>query len=421
MTTPFTFRVIGMDPSQGIIRDPTTLKRISGGSNMIVYSGRLFLLSILLFWCLPDWRRLAGGLSRFVPFLPFVVWTALSLTWTDSLSTSAIGFVVLMMIILTIYVIAIRLQPEQVANVFLWGAVLIAICTFLWVFLVPSEGVHQYSDSSQSVHTGSWRGIYQHKNHLGQVVAIFGTGLLFAGRAVFPRQWVRYATIAAFCVICMMSNSASSIFVLITAPVLTLAYFKLRSVYRYLALIIAIPMIFILMIIAGQLLVLLGRDPSLTGRTDIWALAIDHIAREPVTGYGFVSPTFGTFTYDLIQMMGVFGAHNGYLDMALGTGLVGLATFLLIVAAAGNSARRLHEGSESERQAAMVIGGIMIAWLLANCSESNLRPAVTVGPIGWMALSALVFAQPRFRFLQVRSQTIASVPSDNGAISPDRA
>jgi exopolysaccharide production protein ExoQ len=72
----------------------------------------------------------------------------------------------------------------------------------------------------------------------------------------------------------------------------------------------------------------LGRDATLTGRTDIWAGLLPDLMRQPMLGYGFS----GFWTIARINEHQIGEAHNGYLDVCLQLGVVGLlltAAFLL--------------------------------------------------------------------------------------------
>ena len=71
-----------------------------------------------------------------------------------------------------------------------------------------------------------------------------------------------------------------------------------------------------------------GRDSTLTGRTEIWASLLPDLMRQPLLGAGF-----GSFwTPKMIFTHQIGEAHNGYLEVLLQLGLVGLfltAMFLL--------------------------------------------------------------------------------------------
>ncbi len=66
----------------------------------------------------------------------------------------------------------------------------------------------------------------------------------------------------------------------------------------------------------------LNRSGTLTGRTDIWEYLIPHALQSPVLGYGF-----GGFWTDAHRAASSSHAHNGYLDIVLNMGFVGLFLF----------------------------------------------------------------------------------------------
>lgn len=70
----------------------------------------------------------------------------------------------------------------------------------------------------------------------------------------------------------------------------------------------------------GSLTKVVGRNSTFTGRTEVWANLLPFVIKQPIWGAGF-----GGFwtdqTHDLIR---VGEAHNGYLDICLGIGFIGL-------------------------------------------------------------------------------------------------
>ena len=71
----------------------------------------------------------------------------------------------------------------------------------------------------------------------------------------------------------------------------------------------------------------LGRDTTLTGRTGIWAGLLPVIERQPILGYGF-----GSFwTTKRARIHEINEAHNGYIDVLLEIGYVGLFLFTMFL------------------------------------------------------------------------------------------
>jgi O-antigen ligase len=68
----------------------------------------------------------------------------------------------------------------------------------------------------------------------------------------------------------------------------------------------------------------LGRDETFTGRTWIWEAVIPEFKHMPWLGHGFQS--FWTTEWRAM-VFGMPYAHNGYLDILLELGVVGLALY----------------------------------------------------------------------------------------------
>ena len=94
---------------------------------------------------------------------------------------------------------------------------------------------------------------------------------------------------------------------------------------------------------ADALLAVVGKNSTLTGRTDIWLANLDLIKQKPLLGWGYMAtwvrpmprpPQFGKNLRGLSR-----NAHSAYLDVALQLGLVGLGLLLTIIAVAWHRAQ----------------------------------------------------------------------------------
>ena len=85
---------------------------------------------------------------------------------------------------------------------------------------------------------------------------------------------------------------------------------------------------------ARSLLALLPIDPTFTGRTEVWRYALDTILVNPLKGMASrrtgipegVRYSGENYTRWMVE---VGTSHNGYVDLALTTGLPGLVLFIL--------------------------------------------------------------------------------------------
>jgi exopolysaccharide production protein ExoQ len=84
---------------------------------------------------------------------------------------------------------------------------------------------------------------------------------------------------------------------------------------------------------ADTMLAALGRDPTLTGRTVLWTFVAESIRQRPWLGYGFSAfwTSSNTASRAIIDELhwSTPHAHNGFLDLTLELGVIGLAVFLL--------------------------------------------------------------------------------------------
>jgi O-antigen ligase len=76
----------------------------------------------------------------------------------------------------------------------------------------------------------------------------------------------------------------------------------------------------------------MGRDPTLSGRTYIWEAVIDQIWKRPWLGYGYQAfwkeKGEAEYVWRAVRFI-VFQAHNGFLNIGVELGLIGLSLFVL--------------------------------------------------------------------------------------------
>jgi O-antigen ligase len=94
---------------------------------------------------------------------------------------------------------------------------------------------------------------------------------------------------------------------------------------------------------ADFLLSFLGKDATLTGRTELWLAVLDLIKQSPLLGQGYMATWVPTDpqTEAIRQQFQwrIPSAHSAYLDVTWQLGLVGLGLLLTIIAIAWQRAR----------------------------------------------------------------------------------
>ncbi|MET1756159.1 O-antigen ligase family protein [Novosphingobium sp. RD2P27] len=316
----------------------------------------------------------------------------MSAFWSDSFSTTLNAALALILLVLTGFLIGVRLPLHLAARALIHSGAIMAVASVLMWLLYPAYGAHQAGDASQAVHAGAWRGVYLHKNHFGPLCAIYLSAVLLASRRVLPSQAYRWGLAAFLSFLIIQSWSASAIALVPLALFLTWLVVVLNPAEKLLAGSAAALGGMAAVLSAGVLLASLGRDATLTGRTEIWQTALTYIVREPLIGYGFGSGVYAGFVVEVGRLHGVHDAHNGYLDLLLGAGVIGLALFLAAVVAAWIIARGVYSFGGSYGAGALVLAAVLDGFLIAGLTEANVRPLSAVAGLAFCALGILLSA-----------------------------
>ncbi|HVT99899.1 MAG TPA: O-antigen ligase [Acidobacteriaceae bacterium] len=210
----------------------------------------------------------------------------------------------------------------------------LSIATVLIVLFDPALGL----DHSPG-HAVDWQGIFTQKNACGRMMVLATATILCAPARTLLRP-THFATLGLFFFVLFMTGSRGA-WMIETAVLVLFALFAFaRHSGQRVRLILAatIPLAAIGLAAFGildfrQLAPLFGRDPSLTGRTAIWAQVTHFIGERPCFGYGYDAFWRGMQGPSLQIAAAVHfivaHAHNGFLEIALELGIAGLVLFAL--------------------------------------------------------------------------------------------
>ncbi len=187
----------------------------------------------------------------------------------------------------------------------------------------------------------SARGVFNHKNRLGAAMAL---ALLIERYIPEQSRWrkvIKVLSLTLFAALLIYSNSMTSI---VTLAVTFLIMWSFSVIYRRYKLLV--PVLFPLLLVAGLLLGAtgvsvgsltgsMGRSSDLTGRTELWSSIASMILERPVLGYGFSGFWEGASSEASVVESNIGWSpsysHNGYLEITLSLGFVGLLLFLWIL------------------------------------------------------------------------------------------
>jgi O-antigen ligase len=109
-----------------------------------------------------------------------------------------------------------------------------------------------------------------------------------------------------------------------------------------------------------------GRDETLTGRTEIWARLLPVAMQKPLLGGGFG----GFWTPRTRDVFRISGSHNGYLDVLIGLGFVGLALVSIFLL---SSCRKARQVLDVDFDWGILWIGFIIMAVAHNISESSIN------------------------------------------------
>lgn len=278
--------------------------------------------------------------------LVYLAWAAASVAWALAPEIALRRLIALVCLTgaLTLSVLAARDSEVLIGRIF--G--LVALAAFLNALVVA------FSPPGPLGHEG----IYTQKNTLGGAATLM---TYFALYAVWTgRRGVRVIGIVVFLVafnLLVASQSKTAFAVAILAPLVACGLLCFMRALRISAALTTVIVVISLAVTyqLGSVAFLwdfeavaatLFGDPTLTGRTDIWAFVMEMISRRPLLGFGHES--FWGIGYEgpvqreargwILQMP---HAHNGYMDIVLQTGAIGLGILLALLVVALHAASRL--------------------------------------------------------------------------------
>lgn len=236
-----------------------------------------------------------------------------------------------------VYLVA-RFPAPALLRLVAWTFGVAVVLSYVFALVPPYAGMATFP------HIGAWRGVYGHKNMLGaNMVHATLVLLLVRPRGRSGRVLTSLGAAGAVGLI-VLSQSMTSLVVLLAALGLLLLFRQLR-----LRLDLLVPLVLMVTATGGALVLalalnlerivrLLGKDLTLTGRTELWPPLIEMIQERLWLGYGFAAFWRG-WVGESARLWGFLGwtpktAHNGLLELLLIFGVVGTVAYLVNLASA---------------------------------------------------------------------------------------
>jgi exopolysaccharide production protein ExoQ len=244
--------------------------------------------------------------------------------------------IVYLFVILGVIGIARTMDADEFMRLLCRCCFLSAIVSVFLRFTLPGYALMAGSTDS----TVDFIGIFAQKNVLGQVMATGTLATLHDIRVTQRRYLGKFCMLFVFLGMAYASKSTGALM----AALLFCGISGFDSLWRkggatrWIGIILAVlvaPTLILAVAAPDTLLELIGKDPTLTGRTEIWAYVIQDIWMKPLLGWGYfgfwhMTNPAAVEICDAVHWV-VPNAHNGLLECLLNIGALGTALFAFIL------------------------------------------------------------------------------------------
>jgi exopolysaccharide production protein ExoQ len=354
----------------------------------------VYTLSALLLLRRP--RIIVESLTKQWSLTLLVLLAAISACWSDTPEVTAARALALCGATIFGVYLSAQFTIHDLVRLLGWSLAAVGVASAVTVLMSPGVGV------DASGHLGAWQGIYAQKNSLGRAMA-FGTIvwlLLAIEQRTRSLQAAFFAIAAAG--IATMAGSVTTIAVIVAVVVSLLALRAMNWRVSNAVLLSCLTTIAASLIWATlrpestELLDVLGRDDTLTGRTVLWGEVVERALARPLLGFGYGSFWAG-WDSAAANVWRVLGwtpndSHNGLLDLWLDLGVTGIIAFLItLVTGICKGLKYAHKGSMGVRWWPFTFFGMMV---LYNLTESSILRPTSLFWLMYVALSSSLAKDP---------------------------
>jgi len=356
-------------------------------------------------------KRTVSILTTNAPVLLFFAYCLVSVMWSEHPVVAfkrwikAIGDLTMVLIILT--------DSDVLAAVK-------QVLTRVSFILVPMSllFIKYYPDLGRSYNQWTWTPVYSGvtlgKNLLGMTCLVCGIGCLWCFLAAYQKpkgrqrsqHMIAYGVIIAIAIyLILIADSMTSFSCLALAGGALFvtssksSTINMRRVHLTVAAIVLVAAFALFMDTQGLLIKSLGRDPTLTGRTLVWNAALNEV-HHPLIGAGFEGFWLGARLlriWEAINQPGIQEAHNGYLEVYLNLGWIGVSLVALLII---SGYRKLLATLRRDPLMGRFLLAFFVAGVVYNFTEAGFRMMAPV----WIFFLFVIACEPE------RGEAVAEVP-----------
>ncbi|PYX84245.1 MAG: hypothetical protein DMG70_06930 [Acidobacteria bacterium] len=286
---------------------------------------------VVLFFLFTESRGVWALVLKGWPFLPLLGVVVVSVVWSDAKDLTIRRSLGLLATTMAGLYLAIRYSFAQQIRLLMPILKISIVCSFIFGALQLGTAVDNLP--------GPWYGIFTQRNSLGMIMALSILVFLLWSQIEPEERWSAYCWAFLSFTLLLLSRSATG---LLSIAAVIVFFVLLRQIRLNPERGRQIVLLAILTASAGvyytanhfkDIVEIFDRDASLSGRTTIWGASLLMGMDRLWIGHGFNAFWLGdegpSGTVRQIAGWNVPGAHNGFLEIWLDLGFVGLALFFL--------------------------------------------------------------------------------------------
>lgn len=307
----------------------------TSGNGLLETLTRVVFLLLIAYLVFPHLRQILRTFGELKFFAAVTLLPLLSVLWSSGRDLSAkYGLYFILSMLLAVY-LAERLSPEHQMQALWVLAMLTVIASIAAAVFFPAFGIDHRTGRGNE-----WEGIFPGKNVCAMMLFfLLMPTLLVPAKNLLPRI-AKVCTVLLLLLVIGMTRSVTgeivtASYLVFVAAIKLLGNFKRRDrlVLGILFVIVAVTVLGVAWANLDNVAAFFGRDPTFSGRTQIWAAVMHSISKRPLLGYGyraFWQGMNGESANVIIATGWKMGyAHNGFLELWVELGAVGLGLFFL--------------------------------------------------------------------------------------------
>jgi exopolysaccharide production protein ExoQ len=327
--------VLATGAFQSLLLDTSTAattQTVSEGNSLLQVVWALVYLVVLI-RAIQNFGRIAAAIRANKFLIALVLLAVVSVFWSEEPGLTLRRGVALLGTTLFGLDFAVRYPiRKQLQLVAIALSAIVALSVIVQVFFA---GLIPVVDKA---YPNAWVGLFDQKNVFARVIVLTAIVVLTSVRRSMNGILTAIFTFVAAVGLIILTQSITAVVALVGlilvlqfAPALRWTG-RVRTLIKFCAATMVVPAIFLLIHYWGLITYMLGRNATLTGRAQLWAVSLSSIELKPLLGYGYSA--FWMVSQEALRINAMLRwtvphAHNAYLDLALEVGLIGLALYVV--------------------------------------------------------------------------------------------